>query len=63
MPFLIYDSATGAPSQVRRAMHRGIPFEVKIPNELTPKTVAEFEKRIALHRVSGVDEPLEQLET
>jgi len=44
-------------------MHRGIPFEVKIPNELTPKTVAEFEKRIALHRVSGVDEPLEQLET
>lgn len=43
-------------------MHRGIPFEVKIPNALTAKTLEESEKGIDLHRVSSVDELFEELD-
>jgi DNA-damage-inducible protein J len=43
-------------------MHRGLPFEVKIPNALTAKTLEESEKGIDLHRVSSVDELFEELE-
>lgn len=43
-------------------MHRGLPFEVKIPNALTTQTLEESEKGIDLHRVSSVDELFEELE-
>ncbi|MBU4253195.1 MAG: type II toxin-antitoxin system RelB/DinJ family antitoxin [Acidobacteria bacterium] len=43
-------------------LHHGIPFEVKIPNELTAKTLRDSEKKIGLHRVSDVDELIEDLE-
>jgi DNA-damage-inducible protein J len=43
-------------------MHRGLPFEVKIPNALTAKTLEESEKGIDVHRVSSVDELFEELE-
>jgi DNA-damage-inducible protein J len=43
-------------------MHRGLPFEVKIPNTLTAKTLEESEKGIELHRASSVDELFEELE-
>jgi DNA-damage-inducible protein J len=43
-------------------LHRGIPFEVKIPNTLTAKTLRESEEGIDLHRVSGVDELFEELD-
>jgi DNA-damage-inducible protein J len=43
-------------------LHRGIPFEVKIPNALTAKTLRESEEGIDLHRVSSVDELFEELE-
>lgn len=44
-------------------LHRGIPFEVKIPNALTAKTLSESEEGIDLHRVSSVDELLKELES
>jgi DNA-damage-inducible protein J len=43
-------------------LHRGIPFEIKIPNALTAKTLRESEEGIDLHRVSTVDELFEELE-
>ena len=43
-------------------LHRGIPFEVKIPNALTAKTLRESEEGIDLHRVSSVDELFEELD-
>jgi DNA-damage-inducible protein J len=43
-------------------LHRGIPFEVKIPNALTAKILRESEEGIDLHRVSSVDELFEELE-
>ena len=44
-------------------LHRGIPFDVKIPNELTAKTLADSEKGIDLHRASSVDELFAELES
>ncbi|MFA5555056.1 MAG: type II toxin-antitoxin system RelB/DinJ family antitoxin [Phycisphaerae bacterium] len=37
-------------------LHKGIPFEVKIPNKLTAKTLEDSEKGIDLHEVSNIDE-------
>ncbi len=44
-------------------LHQGIPFEIKIPNTLTAKTLRESEEGIDLHKVSSVDELFEELET
>jgi DNA-damage-inducible protein J len=44
-------------------LHRGIPFDVKIPNALTDKTLRESEQGIDLHRVSSVDQLFEELES
>ena len=44
------------------ALQRGIPFEIKIPNALTDRTLKESEEGINLHRVSGVDQLFEELE-
>ena len=44
-------------------LHRGIPFDVKIPKELTAKTLADSEKGIDLHRASSVDELFAELES
>jgi DNA-damage-inducible protein J len=43
-------------------LHRGIPFEVKIPNELTARTLSESEEGIDLHKASSVDKLFEELE-
>lgn len=43
-------------------LQNGLPFEVKIPNALTAKTLRESEEGIDLHRVSSVDELFEELE-
>lgn len=42
--------------------HRGIPFELKIPNELTAKTLREAEAGKGLRKVSSVDELFEELD-
>ena len=44
------------------ALQRGIPFEIKIPNALTDRTLRESEDGIDLHRVANVDQLFEELE-
>ena len=42
-------------------LYKGIPFELKIPNELTAKTLKKSEERKELHKVSDVDELFQEL--
>lgn len=42
-------------------LHKGIPFEIKIPNELTQKTLKESENSKNLHRVDSVNDLFEEL--
>ncbi len=44
-------------------LHRGIPFEIKIPNEITAKTLTDSEKGNNLHKVDSVDELFEELDS
>ncbi len=43
-------------------LRRGIPFEIKIPNELTDKVLRESEEGVNLRAASTVDELFEELE-
>lgn len=45
------------------AFHRGIPFEVKIPNELTMRTIEKSERGEELHEASSVDEMFKELDS
>ena len=42
-------------------LHRGIPFDIKIPNVLTAKTLEKTEKGSELNSVSSVDELFREL--
>ena len=42
-------------------LHRGIPFEIKIPNELTLKTLEKTERGDELNEVSDVDDLFREL--
>jgi DNA-damage-inducible protein J len=42
-------------------LHQGIPFEIRIPNELTQKTLKESEDGKNLHRVNNVSDLFEEL--
>ena len=42
-------------------LNKGIPFEVRIPNDLTARTLKKSEKKKELHRVSNVDELFREL--
>ncbi len=42
-------------------LYKGIPFEIKIPNELTAKTLKKSEEKKELHKVSDVDELFQEL--
>jgi len=44
-------------------LHRGIPFEIKIPNEITAKTLTDSERGNNLHKVDSVDELFEELDS
>lgn len=44
------------------ALHKGIPFEVKIPNELTEETLRKADAGEDLHSVDTVDELFEELD-
>ena len=44
-------------------LHRGIPFEIKIPNEATAKTLTDSEKGKNLHEVDSVDKLFEELDS
>lgn len=43
-------------------LHRGIPFELKIPNERTATTLVASEKGEGLHSVDSVDELFRELD-
>jgi len=45
------------------AVHRGIPFEIKIPNEVTAKTLKDAENENDLHKVDSVDELFHELDS
>jgi DNA-damage-inducible protein J len=38
------------------ALHKGIPFEIKLSNELTTKILKDSENGVGLHQVDSVDE-------
>jgi len=44
-------------------LHRGIPFEVKIPRDLTAKTLTDSENGDNLHTVHSVDRLFEELDS
>lgn len=44
------------------ALHNGIPFEIKIPNELTAKTLKNSENGTALNTVDSVDTLFQELD-
>jgi len=44
------------------ALHKGIPFDVKIPNELTAATLLKAEEGKELDKVGSVDELFQELE-
>ncbi len=44
------------------SLKRGIPFEIKIPNEVTLETIRKSEKGKELHEVNSVDELFKELE-
>jgi DNA-damage-inducible protein J len=43
-------------------LHRGIPFEVKIPNTLTRETLEKSEQGVDLRTASSVDELFKELD-
>ena len=45
------------------ALHKGIPFDIKIPNALTDKTLRKSENRKNLHRTSNIEQLFKELET
>lgn len=45
------------------SLHHGIPFEIKIPNEVTAKTLTDSENGKSLHKVDSVDELFEELDS
>ena len=44
-------------------LHKGIPFDIKIPNEVTAKTLKDAEAGINVHKVNSVDELFKELES
>ena len=44
-------------------LHNGIPFEIKIPNEVTAKTFEDAQNGKNLHKVESVDELFQELDS
>ena len=44
-------------------LHKGIPFELKIPNEITAKTLRESENGKNIHKVESVDDLFQELDS
>lgn len=42
--------------------HRGIPFELKIPNSVTSQTIRNIDEGKGLHKVDSVDKLFEELD-
>ena len=44
-------------------LHKGIPFEIKIPNNVTAKTLKDAENGRDLHKVDSVDALFQELDS
>lgn len=44
-------------------LHNGIPFEIKIPNEVTATVLKDAENGINVHKVDSVDELFQELDS
>ncbi len=44
-------------------LHNGIPFELKIPNEVTAKTLQDAENGKNIHKVDSVDDLFQELDS
>ena len=44
-------------------LHQGIPFEIKIPNQLTAQVLKESEAGENLHEVNNINDLMEDLES
>ncbi len=44
-------------------LHNGIPFEIKIPNEITAKTLKDVEMGKNVHRVDSIDGLFKELDS
>ncbi len=44
-------------------LHKGIPFELKIPNEVTAKTLQDAENGENIHKVDSVDDLFRELDS
>lgn len=44
-------------------LHNGIPFEIKIPNEITAKVLNDTENGKNIHKVNSVDELFQELDS
>ena len=44
-------------------LHNGIPFEIKIPNEVTAKALKDTENGKNVHKVNSVDELFQELDS
>jgi DNA-damage-inducible protein J len=44
-------------------LHKGIPFELKIPNQVTAKTLKSTDNGQDLHRVDSVEELFQELDS
>jgi len=43
--------------------HKGIPFELKLPNEITAETIRKLEAGQDIHKFESVDELFKELES
>lgn len=43
-------------------LHNGIPFELKIPNDITAKTLMDADNGNGLHAVASVDDLFQELD-
>ncbi|MGR3178327.1 MAG: type II toxin-antitoxin system RelB/DinJ family antitoxin [Candidatus Anammoxibacter sp.] len=44
-------------------LYKGIPFEIRVPNELTVKTIQKAGNGKGLHKVNSVDELFRELDS
>ncbi len=44
-------------------LHNGIPFEIKLPNDVTEKVLMDSEKDKNLHKVDSVDDLFQELDS
>jgi len=43
-------------------LHKGLPFDIRIPNKLTAETIRKSRAGIDIHKVSNVNELIRELE-